>query len=439
MSTDPSIQLPLAGIRILELSDIWAGPYCGCLLGDLGAEVIKIESIQHVARGTAGIPTAGAPEYPDGDPGDHPWNRVANFNSVNRNKMGITLDLTSPSGVDAFGELASISDVVFSNYSFGIMDKFGLDYNSLCKIKPDLVVMFMPGFGNTGPYKRYRSMGMTIDALIGHSALRGYPDLDLSQLPIVHHPDAVGGVTAAFAICAALLYRARTGRGQFVDMSQAEAFMPHLGEIFLEYGMTGRVRSRQGNRNAAMAPCGCYACKGEDQWITIAVRDEQEWLGFCQAAEMEHLTDDKRFATLETRLENQDELDALITQWTSARSRYEVTALLQDRGIPAGPVLDSCADTYDDPHLQQRGYFQEVIHPEAGTYPLSGPIWKLSSIHQIVQHPAPCLGEHNRHVLGEIVGLPENTLRRLENDQVIGTTPLEGADMGSVRRARRAI
>ena len=294
----------------------------------------------------------------------------------------------------------------------------------------------MPGFGNTGPHKRYRSMGMTIDALTGHTALRGYPDLNLSQVQIVHHPDAVGGVTAAFAICTALNYRARNGKGQFLDMSQAEAFMPHLGEIFLEYSMTGHVREQRGNRNPAMAPCGCYPCSGDDQWVTIAVRDEREWLAFCRVAELADLIRDKRFSTLEARIENQDELDALIAEWTSARSKYDVTTMLQDQGIPAGPVLDCCGDTYDDPHLQQRGYFQEVTHPEAGTYPLSGPIWKLSGDDEVVQHPAPCLGEHNPYVLRELLGLSDTTVRGLEDDEVIGTAPLEGADMGGVRRFR---
>ena len=436
MSNDLATQLPLAGFRMVELADIWAGPYCGTLLGDLGAEVIKIESIQRISRGTGGLPIHGAPDFPDGVPGDRPWNRVANFNVLNRNKLGITLDLTNPKGVDAFKELASISDAIISNYSYGVMDKFGLGYDSLRQIKPDLVVLFMPGFGNTGPHKRYRSMGMTIDALTGHTALRGYPDLNLSQVQIVHHPDAVGGVTAAFAICTALNYRARNGKGQFLDMSQAEAFMPHLGEIFLEYSMTGHVREQRGNRNPAMAPCGCYPCSGDDQWVTIAVRDEREWLAFCRVAELADLIRDKRFSTLEARIENQDELDALIAEWTSARSKYDVTTMLQDQGIPAGPVLDCCGDTYDDPHLQQRGYFQEVTHPEAGTYPLSGPIWKLSGDDEVVQHPAPCLGEHNPYVLRELLGLSDTTVRGLEDDEVIGTAPLEGADMGGVRRFR---
>ena len=230
MNNDNNEQLPLEGVRALELAEVWAGPFCGTLLGDLGAEVIKVESIQRLSRGAI-RPPSGASGYPDDEPGERPWNRFANYNAINRNKLDVTLDLTSSRGVEVFKELVSVSDMVFCNYAYGVMESFGLGYDALRRVKPDLIVLMMPGYGNTGPYKRYRSMGMTIDAFTGHSSLRGYPDLDLSTLSLVHHPDAVAGVTAAFAVCAALHYRARTGKGQFIDMSQAEAFTPHLGML----------------------------------------------------------------------------------------------------------------------------------------------------------------------------------------------------------------
>jgi crotonobetainyl-CoA:carnitine CoA-transferase CaiB-like acyl-CoA transferase len=427
---------PLYGIRALELAEIWAGPFCGSLLGDLGAEVLKVESIQRIARGPI-RPRPDAAGYTYDGPGERPWNRFSNFNALNRNKLGITLDLTSPRGADAFKELVSISDVVFTNYAYGVMERLGLGQEALRQVKPDLIVLFTPGYGNTGPYRAYRSMGMAIDAMTGHSALRGYPDLDLSSISLVHHPDAVGGVNAVFAICSALLYRASTGTGQFIDLSQAESFMPHMGEIFLEYGMTGQSRERRGNRHPGMAPHGCYPCTGEDKWVTIAVRDQREWRGFCDATGMTHLAGDERFSTLKARLRNQDELDRLVGQWTSARDRYEVTQMLQERGIPAGPVLDCGPDTYDDPHLQARVYFQEVTHPDAGTHPMSGPIWKLASCPEPRHEPAPCLGQHNGYVLGEVLGYSEAALRDVEAEKIIGTVPLEGADMGGVRRARR--
>ena len=437
MTVDATYELPLAGVRALEVAEIWAGPYCGALLGDLGAQVIKVESLQRLARGPLN-PRPGTAGYPDKEPGQRPWNRVANFNALNRNKLSITLDLASPEGLECFKDLVAVSDIVFSNYAFGVVDRLGIDYETLRRIKPDLLMVLMPGYGNTGPYKRYRSMGMTIDAVTGHSALRGYPDEDLSRLSLVHHADAVAGLTASFAICAALHYRARTGKGQFIDLSQAEAFMPHMGEIFLEYGLSGLLRERRGNRHPLMAPHGCYPSLGDDRWVTIAVRDEEEWQAFCQVLQMPDLVVDVRFSTLAQRLENRDALDEIVAGWTSARDRYQAAQEMQARGIPAGPVLNCGADTYDDPHLQAREYFQEVNHPDAGTHLLSGPIWKLDGAPGPLHQPAPCLGQDNNYILGRVLGLSDEALNSLEEKSVIGTVPLEGADMEGVRRIQRA-
>ena len=435
-SPGTSRKLPLESVRALELAEIWAGPFCGALLADMGAEIIKVESIQRIARGSLN-PAPDAGGYPGDGPGDRPWNRSASFNALNRNKIGLTLDLSSPQGAESFLDLVGVSDVVFTNYAYGVMDRLGLGYETLRKVKPDLIVLFTPGYGNTGPYKTHKSMGMAIDAMTGHTALRGYPDLDLSTNSLVHHPDAVGGVTAVFAICTALLRRARTGQGQFIDLSQAEAFMPHLGELFLDYGMNGAARGRTGNRHPKMAPHGCYPCAGEDHWVTIAVRNEREWRAFCQAIGSPDLAGNTRFSSLQARLDNQDELDALVSQWTSSRDRYEVTDRLQKEKIAASPVLDCGSDTYNDPHLQARDYFQVVTHPDAGTYPMSGPIWSLASQERKRHEPAPMLGQHNAEVLGDLLGMSSDELRSLEDEKVIGTVPLAGSDMGGVRRAAR--
>ncbi len=437
MNANANPSLPLRGVRALELAEIWAGPYSGVLMGDMGAEVIKVESIQRIARGSV-RPPPGSSGYPNGDPGERPWNRSANFNGLNRNKASVTLDLTTPKGAETFKELVNVSDVVVSNYAFGVVtDTFGLGYEVLRQIKPDIVMLLMPGYGNTGPYKRYRSMGMTIDALSGHSALRGYPDRDLETLSPVHHPDAVGGVTAAFAVCVALHRRNQTGQGQFIDMAQSEAFIPHMGEAFLEYGMTGQPRERRGNRHPEMAPHGVYPCVGEDRWVAIAVRNEEEWIALCEAMGMHGLANDERFAGLEARLQNLAELDDLVSRWTCRLDRYDVTERLQARGVPAGPVLDCGPDAYDDLHLQARNYFQEITHPDAGTHLLSGPMWKMSGQSEPRHEPAPCLGEHNSYVMREVLGLSDAAYANLEQEQVIGDTPLEGSDMGGVRRVQR--
>jgi crotonobetainyl-CoA:carnitine CoA-transferase CaiB-like acyl-CoA transferase len=183
-----------------------------------------------------------------------------------------------------------------------------------------------------------------------------------------------------------------------------------------------------------MAPHGCYPCVGEDHWVTISVRTDDEWRALREVA---GVADDSRFSTAESRLAHEDELDALVAAWTSSLDRYEAARRLQARGIPAAPVLDCGADTYDDPHLQERGYFQKVTHPDAGTHVLSGPIWRLAGVEGPVQRPAPCLGEHNRHVLRDMLGMPESALSRREEQDIIGTVPLQGSDMGGVRRVAR--
>ena len=244
---------PLSTIRALELSEIWAGPFCGCLMGDMGAEIIKIESIQRIGRGPIN-PPSNAGGYPDDDPGNDPWNRQSNFNAINRNKKSLTLDLKTEQGLNAFKDLVSQSDIVFCNYARTVMENFGLSYDEVRKIKPDIIYMLMPGYGNTGPYADYRSMGMAIDAITGHSFLRGYPDMDHSSNSLVHHPDAVAATNGVMAIASALVHRTKTGEGQFIDMSQAESFMTHLGEIYLENQMQSFSRQRRGNRHPDFAP-----------------------------------------------------------------------------------------------------------------------------------------------------------------------------------------
>ncbi|HAE33948.1 MAG TPA: hypothetical protein DCF86_08870, partial [Dehalococcoidia bacterium] len=312
---------PLEGVRALEISEIWAGPFCGSLLADMGAEIIKVESVQRIARGPVN-PPKGSGAYPNGDPGERPWNRQSNFNAINRNKKGITLDLKTNAGVETFLDLTSTADVIFCNYARSVMEGFGLGYEKLRKTRPDIIFMLMPGYGNTGPYRDYRSMGMAIDAISGHSFLRGYPDLDHSTNSLVHHPDAAAAVNAVFALTTALIYRGKTGIGQFIDMSQAESFMTHMGEVFLEYQINSKPRERQGNRDSHYAPQGVYPCKGEDNWIAISIVTEAQWKSFIRCIPLPNLRDEK-FSSVKSRIANHDELDLTIAKWTSGKDRYE--------------------------------------------------------------------------------------------------------------------
>ena len=429
--------MPLDGIRALELAEIWAGPFCGLLMGDMGAEIIKVEAIQRIGRGPI-APKEGSAGYPEGDPGKAPWNRQGMFNAVNRNKLGITLDLGSEEGKEMFLDLVNISDVVFTNYSNGVMERLGLGYDTLRKVRPAIIVLFTPGYGNSGPYRNFRSMGMAIDAISGHSSLRGYPDEELNTNSLVHHPDAVAAATASFAISAALYNRTITGKGQFIDLSQAEAFAPHMGEMFLEYQMTGKERSRRGNSHPVLAPHGCYRCEGEDKWITIAIESDTKWAKMCEIMNAPSLAINSKFSTTSSRQKNKSLLDKTITEWTSTRDRYKLFYLLQEAGIASGPVLNSGEDAYQDPHLQERQYFQVVSHPEAGVFPLSGPIWRypLKDPQDLPHNPAPTLGQHNSYILSEVLGLPNEDMEILAKKDIIGTDPLLGSDMGGIRRLK---
>ena len=263
-------------------------------------------------------------------------------------------------------------------------------------------------------------MGMVLDAVSGHTNLRGYPDLDLSFNSPVHHPDAVAAGNAVFAVCLSILRRARTGKGQFIDLSQAESFMTNLGEVFLEYELTRQSRPRRGNRHPAMAPHGVYRCAGEDQWVAISVKTDEEWWEMCEAMQMPQLAHNPRFETLPSRLRNQDELDDIIERWTCQASRYHVAQLLQERGVPAGPVLDCGADAYDDPHLQARDYFQQVTHPEAGTYRHVREAWTASRTDPPLPRHAPLLGQDNEYVYKELLGFSDADYRRFEEMGHIG-------------------
>ena len=435
MNFYPTDDLPLSGIRALELSEIWAGPYCGCLLSDMGAEVIKIESIQRIARGPINPSPDGM--YPERDPGDHPWNRQANFNSTNRNKKGLTLDLKTRLGVEAFSDLVKVSDIVFCNYARTVMEGFNLGYEEVKNIKPDIIYLLMPGYGNTGPYKNYRSMGMAIDAITGHSYLRGYPDMDHTSNSLVHHPDAAAAVNATLALSTALVHREFTGEGQFIDMSQAESFMTHMGEMFIEYQMSGLPRDRRGNRHPAYAPQGAYKCEGEDNWIAISVTNAEQWNLFCEIIAL-GLDKDPRFSTVEDRIKNHDDLDSVITAWTLVRDRYTVMNALQAKGIPSGVVLNCGPDTYADPHLNEREFFQIVEHPEAGIFPMSGPVLRFDSSYGSLTHnPSPTLGQHNNYILEDILGYSKSKIELMEEMEIIGTIPLPGADLGGSRRAAK--
>jgi crotonobetainyl-CoA:carnitine CoA-transferase CaiB-like acyl-CoA transferase len=414
----------LEGVRVLDLTRVWSGPIAARLLADMGAQVIQV---------TGRVTLAGVippPEvakilavYPDDDPGERPYDRNSMGNDFNRNKLDITLELNTPEGVDIFKKLVKISDIVLENFSPRVMPNFGLDYPALKEINPRIILCSMPGFGLTGPLRDWVSYGTNLDPASGLASLMGYSGEE-AHMSGNAYPDPVAGLHAASALLTALYYQRRTGRGQHIDLSQCESATTLIGEAVLGYTLNGKIPERMGNRHPAHAPQGCYPCQGEDKWVAIAVSSDQEWAALGEVMGNPDWFEDEKFADQKSRWENQDALDELISAWTSQRDHIEAMRELQTAGVPAGAVLDAAELTADE-HLQARDFFWEIDHPDVGPKIYAGQPFKMSGTPLTLRGSAPCLGQHNKYVLRELLGYSEAEITRLKEEGRIGTEPFE--------------
>ena len=420
----PSNGLPLANVRVLDLSRIWAGPYCTKLMADMGAQVIKVESLQvyDSHRGPVN-PAPGIASYPDSDGGDQPWNRNGWFNCLHMSKYGITLDLTDLLGCELFEVLVSISDVLIENFRYGSLERLGYAYEDLRKLRPDLIYASMPGFGNSGPWRDYLAYGIGQEQLSGMAHMTGYQD-DGPMKSGINHGDPITGSHAAGVILAALRHRRRTGKGMFIDVSQLESTVSLIGSNLLAYQMTGEEYQLRGNRSELYAPHNVYLCCEEDSWVSIAVTGDAEWRALCKAMDQAALAEDDRYRSLEGRKTHEDELDAIIAAWTSKNYAREVANLLQRVGVAASPVL-SAPGLLADPHMEERGTFVSVEHPWAGTHIYPGIPWRMSATPGRVRWSAPGLGQDNNTVYGEVLGLSDERIQELLDHGVIGTIPTD--------------
>ena len=413
---------PLKNYRILDLSRIWAGPYCTKLLADMGAEVIKMESMRvyDSHRGPVN-PAPGIAAYPDSDPGEEAWNRNGWFNCLHMSKYGITLELTEERGRQVFEELVSISDVVIENFRQGSLERLGYDYEAFRRIRPDLIYASMPAFGNSGPWQQYVAYGIGQEQLSGMAHMTGYVN-DGPMKSGINHGDPITGSHAAGVLLAALRYRRRTGKGMFVDVSQQESAVALIGGEVVAYQIAGEEPERMGNHSPWFAPQNAYPCAGDDRWVTISVTTDEQWRNLAQAIGRAELAHDDRFATNEARLQHRNELDQILGDWASDRDIWEITYLLQDRGIPSGPVLRG-PDLIDNPHYADRGTFNNVDHPRVGPKWYQGFAWRMSKTPGQVHWPSPTLGQHNRKIYRELIGLSDGEIDGLEETGVIGTRP----------------
>ncbi len=381
-----------------------AGPWIGRFMAYCGAEVIKVESKSHPDVTRLYVP----PRTPELgiQPQLSPW-----FTDWNAGKRFVALDLTQRAAVDLAVRLIAASDVVVENYSAGTIDTLGLGYATLRTAKPDLIMLSSSGYGDTGPYREYVTWGPNIEALSGLGTLSGFPARPCTITQYAH-PDPLSALHGLFAIMCALDHRQRTGRGQYINLSQLETMVSATGHVMMDYLANGREPARLGNRSLYAAPHGCYPCAGEDRWCAIAVDDDAAWERFRSIVADEALAE-PRFATAAGRRDHATDLDRIITRWTSARDPYEVMSTLQAAGIAAGVVQTTEDQYHRDPQLSARGFFEEIDHVKKGTVVATGIPLGLTGTPGRTGRAGAAIGQDNDYVFGEILGLSEEERRRL--------------------------
>ncbi len=411
----PDDPQPLKGLRIIDLTMGWAGPTATRQMGDLGADVIKVESCQYPDwfRGT----DPRGPYHPE-----RTYEKTYWFQMMNRNKRGITLDLTSEAGLDLLKRLLKTADAVIDNYAADVLPRMGLDPAAMLAINPRLVVVTMPAFGTTGAWKDCRAYGSTLEQASGLPSVTGREE----DPPTMVHTalgDPLGGVSAAAALMLGFMQQRATGAGQHIDLSQVECSMQFTAPAIIEQAATGRTPPRIGNRHPRFVPHGCFPCLGEDQWITLAIRSDDEWPKLCDIMHRPDLAADPALATADGRRREEDRIEIAIRHWTATVRPDIAMVTLQAAGIAAG-VARAPVDLAADPHLMATGHWQPAVRPYMGPHLLPSVAYREGD----ARHPyaitrlAPTLGQHNREVLGEVLGLSDDDIARLEIDEVIGTT-----------------
>ena len=396
----------LSGVRIADFSWAWAGPYAAMELALFGAEVIKIESrrrLDHVRLRALGF---GHFRGSDASPF---------FNDLNLNKLSVTLNLSHPRAVETAKRIVAISDVTLQNMRPGVMDRLGLGYDDMVKVKPDIIYLSSSACGGTGPDREYVGYAPTFGALGGGVYLTGYPDL--APQTLIGSIDLRSARTAAFAILAALVHRQRTGEGQHIDLSSQESVSVLIGDAIMEYTMNRKNRSRKGNEDDIMAPHNCYRCRN-GKWVTIAVATDEEWAVLAAMIGVGVGKTAKRYGDAKSRRARRKEIDQLIETWTMERTPQEVMEILQKEGLAAVPSFDSESLALD-PHMEARGVFTEVDHPVLGKRVVVAPHWRMSETPARITEPAPLLGEHNEYVFGELLGMADDEIAELEKDGAI--------------------
>ena len=440
----PDLPLPLQGIRVAAVTVVWAGPHVAQLLAEWGADVVNVEPVNRIqpyTRGAESAPTTAQihryaergiqPQYPDSDPGADPWNRFASFNSHARNKRSMTCDIMSPEGREAFLKLIEHCDVLVENNVPTTIDKAGIAYDQLREINPRLIMLRMPAFGLQGPYSGFRAFGLHVEAMVGHTHLRGYPDMGPDEIGETLASDGISGVQGAVAVLMALRHRERTGQGQMIEMPLNEGFIPTLAEFLFDHAMNAANPPPQANSHRHHAPHNVYPAQGDDQWIAIDVDGDQEFSALCDAlaaqashdgrdSDIAHLPHDPRFHSTETRRQFLPELDELIAAETRHWNKTELFHALQAAGICAAPV-NSATDALEDPHLNQTGFFQHLEIDGVGSHKYPGLTIQMRRTPNYIRTPPPTLGQHNDEIYQDLLGYTPRQQAELEARGIVGT------------------
>ncbi|MBM3141387.1 MAG: CoA transferase, partial [Chloroflexi bacterium] len=416
-----------------DITVVWAGPHVTQLLAEWGAEVIRVEPVNRIqpsTRGAENIVTKEQalglaaqglqPQYPDMEPGDEPWNRSASFTSHARNKKSMACDIGSPAGREAFLRLIERCDVLVENNVPETIDKMNIGWEVLREINPRLVMVRMPAYGLDGPYRNYRAFGLHVEAMVGHTHLRGYPDATPEGLGETLASDGISGVQGAVAALMALLHRERTGDGQLIEMPLTEGFIATLAEFVLDHSMNGVDPPPQANRHRWHAPHAMYPCAGVDQWIAIDVGTDEEFAALCRELGREALARDARFATAEARREHRAALDAAVAEATREREKEALFHALQRAGVCAAPAHDPL-EALADPHLAARSFFEELDTPGGGRHRYPGLTFRMAETPNRLRTPPVTLGQHNEEIYLELLGYPREQYDALVAKGLVGT------------------
>ena len=406
--TNQTNSFPISDIKVLDLSWGVVGPYAAKMMGNFGAKVIKLESIHSPEILRRSTP------YKDNKPG---LNRAFIFAMINTDKLSISINLHTSRGIEICRHLMCWADVVICNFIGGRLDKMGLSYKDISADNPGLIMVDTTSQGLTGPYAKHPGYGYQAVALAGFTHLTGWPDREAVG-PVGAYTDMIAPWFIVIAVMGALIHRDKTGKGQFIDLSQQESSMHMLTPALLQYTLNGEVMNRRGNKDDVAVPHNVYPCKGEERWCALGIFNESQWDALGEVMEKPSWFGQDRYSTPTKRRIHERDLDDLIAGWTSGYEAEELMKKLQKVGIPAG-VVKNVKDVFEDPQLAHRDHFQVIEHPELGSYRASKTPVRMSNCPHKPMCRAPLLGEHTEQICREILGMTDEELVQLINEGVI--------------------